>query len=433
MKKIFLALVLTVFGAFFGISAYADSSEEVSERITLQHMPVEEDADRQNWIDAVHYFDSCFINDEYCEHIYPDTFGGNYYKEEDNVFVVQVASPDLSEYLFLQEEFPCIELEQVKYSWEYMWSLCEKTYKELIGTEGVYSVGYDIRNNRIVVRVDAETLASKTNSSDSPIEYRLVGEWERHSSDPCIDNTDDESYEGLSATDASADESGDQNLSDSVAESNTAITHIYGGQTLVNRGKLGAKDKCGLTAGIGCKTYSGEDGLLICGHDMEVNDRIYLDGRYIGSVTFTNCKSGGIGDFGVVTLASGFVSDGSVYANSNLIRANHCSYNSKVGDKLFKYSDCKGFATFTVTATNKTIDTKVSGNVIKLAGMWECMYVSGEAGVGDSGCGVFHNSREDDYTSFLEFSGIIHGGNIKKDLLYFTPPQYINSGTVNTL
>lgn len=212
MKKIFLALVLTVFGAFFGISAYADSSEEVSERITLQHMPVEEDADRQNWIDAVHYFDSCFINDEYCEHIYPDTFGGNYYKEEDNVFVVQVASPDLSEYLFLQEEFPCIELEQVKYSWEYMWSLCEKTYKELIGTEGVYSVGYDIRNNRIVVRVDAETLASKTNSSDSPIEYRLVGEWERHSSDPCIDNTDDESYEGLSATDASADESGDQKL-----------------------------------------------------------------------------------------------------------------------------------------------------------------------------------------------------------------------------
>lgn len=62
----------------------------------------------------------------------------------------------------------------------------------------------------------------------------------------------------------------------------------------------------------------------------------------------------------------------------------------------------------------------------------EARYASGVMEPGDSGCGVYHNSVDGDFTSLLEFSGIVHGGTDDGLLIRFTPPKNIHNCTIAT-
>lgn len=173
MKKIFLALILTVFGVFFVISAFAASPEpenvQTQDQI-IQPQPIGEDIDRQSAYAASDYFKSCLPADENgLPTAYPDTYGGKYINDNGD-FVIQVTTDDLSEYQFLQDEFPCIVFEQVEYSYNY---LEELMYEYLDSfdrdSETVYSGGVNSRLNRAVIFVDEETFSRKTNDPNSPI------------------------------------------------------------------------------------------------------------------------------------------------------------------------------------------------------------------------------------------------------------------------
>lgn len=174
MKKIIfvLALLLTVSGVIFGITLNANSSKPAPNGEIIRQ-PIKEGLDRQNAYAASIYFSSCLSTDEDGQLVYPDTYGGQY-KDDDGHFVIRVTTSDLSEYLFLQEEFPCIVFEQVKYPYNYLKKLLDEYLRTIDPrTETVNSGRVDILKNRVVIGVDEKTLSQKTNDPDSPIEYEL--------------------------------------------------------------------------------------------------------------------------------------------------------------------------------------------------------------------------------------------------------------------
>lgn len=88
MKKIFLALIFTMFGAFLGMSAYAASPEFVQQETQiLRQQLVKDGIDRQNAHAAADYFYSCLPSDENGYEIYPDTYGGDY-PDDNGHFVI---------------------------------------------------------------------------------------------------------------------------------------------------------------------------------------------------------------------------------------------------------------------------------------------------------------------------------------------------------
>lgn len=184
MKKIIFVLIfiLTMSGVLLGISLNTHSSEpKQKDRFVWQpvkegeihRQPVEEGADRNNASDASKYFDSCLTADDDNRPLYPNTYGGCY-MGENKTFVIQVTSSDLSEYQFIQDEFPCVVFEQVKYSYNYLQNLINEycnTYDP--NSETIYMTYVDILLNRAVIGVDEETLSHKTNDPESPIVFEL--------------------------------------------------------------------------------------------------------------------------------------------------------------------------------------------------------------------------------------------------------------------
>ena len=176
MKKIILALIFTIFSVFFGISGCAAPTESVQTEPdrTLKPQPIEEGVDRQSATAAHNYLYSCFSPDENGLPIFPDTFGGNYFPDGNKQLVIQLTTSDPSEYLFIQEEFPCVVFEQVKYSYNYL----DELIYEYLSTydpesETVYSGHVSPNLNKAIIWVDEETLSHKTNDPESPI----VFEW----------------------------------------------------------------------------------------------------------------------------------------------------------------------------------------------------------------------------------------------------------------
>lgn len=182
MKKIIfvLILILTISGALLGILLSTHSSEQKHRFVPrpviegeIHRQPVEEGADRNNASDAAKYFDSCLTADDDNHPLYPNTYGGCY-MGKNKTFVIQIASSDFSEYQFIQDEFPCVVFEQVKYSCNYLQNLINEywnTYDP--NSETVYSSCVDYHLNRAVIGVDEETLSRKTNDPDSPIVFEL--------------------------------------------------------------------------------------------------------------------------------------------------------------------------------------------------------------------------------------------------------------------
>lgn len=317
MKKIFLALIVTIFGAFFGISAYAGEAEVSEEKqesyvffqevinnepnpviddetalevnSILRHMPVKEGIDRLNPIAACNYFEACVPYDESGQHIYPDTYDGSHMTVEGDTFVIMATTSDFSEYQFLQDEFPCIVFEQVKFPLAYLWSIVDHEYYDLKNSY----VGVNIAENHVVMYVDAETLSEKTNDPDSPVVYELRLDARANTASDWIYPETAEA----SAANEPADEKNQTGTIDPTEVLSQTVSVVRGGQALENRGKYGdALYPLEFTAGIGCTTNSGKNGLVVNGHNMAVGDLIYLDDVQIGKVTFVQFTTG-IGDY----------------------------------------------------------------------------------------------------------------------------------------
>lgn len=141
---------------------------------TLKPQPIEEGVDRQSATAASNYLYSCFSSDENGTRVFPDTYGGEYFPDGNKQLVIQLTTSDPPEYLFIQEEFPCVVFEQVEYSYNYLDGLIDEYLSSFDPkSETVYSGEFDMRSNRAVIKVDEETLSRKTNDPDSPI----VFEW----------------------------------------------------------------------------------------------------------------------------------------------------------------------------------------------------------------------------------------------------------------
>lgn len=162
---------------------------------------------------------------------------------------------------------------------------------------------------------------------------------------------------------------------------------------------------------------------------MDLHDFIYLNDIPIGLVSFVQYGAGdGYGDYSIITLVSDVTANGETHYIGNALRVNHSVYHPKKGDKLFKCSQRRGYADLTVVDNNVTKRPLVNGEYIDIYGLVKAKVTLGDAGKGDSGAGVYHNNN-DDPLSFLEFSGIIHGGEHENGELiaYFTPPEYIKN------
>ena len=368
MKKIFLALIFTVFGAFFGMSAYADSPEFAQQEFKiLRQQPIEDGIDRQNTSAAAMYFDNCLPAFESGQLIYPDTYGGCY-KDGGN-FVILVTTSDLSEYLFLQEEFPCIVFKQVKYSYNYLVKLRDE-YMETYdcNTETVYGGGIDVYNNRAHIDVDEETLSHKTNDPDSPLVFELGSPWIIG-----IDTgeEDDDTFAGdLSVLDEKdVDPADGEEISETAglsAKASQAAINIRGGQRLTVYKENGTSLVEYISAGIGCTTRSGKRGLVVNGHDMKIGYRVFLDKTKIGQVTFLQYTHGAAGDYSIITLADNVTADGTTYVSSGAVRYNHNVYHPKLGDVLFEYSEKYGYASFVVDDDDYKTTARPLGRAARL-------------------------------------------------------------------
>ena len=181
MKKIIIASVAAVLSAVVAVSAHAARTSPetdpetifAQEKQVIHRVPVKEEADRQSASAAGNYFRHCLSTDERGATVYPDTYGGCYISD-DGKFVLQVTTVDHSEYLFIQEEFPCTVFEQVEYSFNYLHKLAENY---ILGhdpeKETVYGGGVDVYKNRAFIEVDEETFSQKTNDPESLIQFRV--------------------------------------------------------------------------------------------------------------------------------------------------------------------------------------------------------------------------------------------------------------------
>lgn len=431
MKKIFLPLILIVFGAVVGVLVFSNSARSVQEDQILKRQPIEEGVDRQSASAAHNYLYSCFSSDENGTPIFPDTYGGDYFPDEDKQLVIQLTTSDLSEYLFIQEEFPCVVFEQVKFSYNYL----DELLREYLSTfdsksETVYSGEVDMHSNRAIIKVNEETLSHKTNDPDSPVVFKLGSPYDfflEFNRDP---NDSSVIPFGVNIQTEPLSEAEQYDILDPVVNSQKTVTKIRGGDVLENRGYFGRSSKFFFTAGVGCTTSDGKNGLVASGHEMETFDFIFLDDTPIGIVSSVQCGSGN-GDYCIITLGNNVIADGETHYINNVFRINHSVYEPKIGDKLFKCTRDKGYADLTVIAHDVKKYPVINGEYVEVKGLVKAKVTLGDAGKGDSGAGVYHNAN-DNTLSFLEFSGIIHGGEHENGELiaYFTPPKYIENCTI---
>lgn len=111
----------------------------------------------------------------YCA--YPDNFGGAYVDYDENgteFYIFAVVGDDYSDYQYLKDAFPDTQFRSCKYSYNYLCKIRDEYCENAaVNSEKFYSAGIDTIRNRVVVTVDADTLAAKDTDENSPIIFEL--------------------------------------------------------------------------------------------------------------------------------------------------------------------------------------------------------------------------------------------------------------------
>lgn len=109
---------------------------------------------------------------------YPDSYGGVYVEYDENgteIYTFVIVGDDYSDYQYLKDAFPnTTKFRSGEYSYNYLCEVRDEYCAKAAETsETFYTAGIDTIRNRVVVTVDADTLASKDTDENSPIIFEL--------------------------------------------------------------------------------------------------------------------------------------------------------------------------------------------------------------------------------------------------------------------
>lgn len=114
-------------------------------------------------------------SDNYCA--YPDNYGGVYVEYDENgaeYYIFVIVGDDYSDYKYLKDAFPNTQFRSCEYSYNYLYEVMNKYCADATDiSETFHTAGIDDIRNRVVVTVDAETLAAKEQDENSPIVFEL--------------------------------------------------------------------------------------------------------------------------------------------------------------------------------------------------------------------------------------------------------------------
>lgn len=163
---------------------------------------------------------------------------GNFIDDEVNL-IIQVSSDDFSEYQYLKDSYPCVKLNRIEYSKDYLKKVldeCLAKYDENV--DKFYRAYIDVRSNCAVIEVDEQTLSLKTTNDDSsPLVFKLG------------------------------------------SPTYVCSTDITSGDLLTNKRSNFISDlfnHVNFSAGIGMTTFAGKDAIAACRHKMKVNNKILI-------------------------------------------------------------------------------------------------------------------------------------------------------------
>ncbi len=190
------------------------------------------------------------------------------------------------------------------------------------------------------------------------------------------------------------------------------------------------------SSGAVANDANGNNYIISCGHEQTVGDVISFNGERIGVVKSVRYANNQTGDYSIIKLDSGnsiscLVKFGS--GTEYLEAVGDMSWTNSTGYMQGGYSSNLGYAPFSLSAINITINSggvKIKGMV---SGEVDPSTNSGIAVNGDSGSPIyFYDESTNDFT----FAGIYSGHNWQGDYkyIYFTPQSALPSSyTVYTL
>ncbi len=291
---------------------------------------------------------------------YPDCYGGDYI--EGRILHVQLTDETYIEYYRnLLEKYDIVQFDVVPNSYNSLMKKVKKAYQKYEKDFALIGYSVDVMKNKGELYVQA-------------VDYESVKE-----------TINDEDINVI--------------ISEDIQEQTTVI----GGSELNNNITL---------AGSG--TYNGSTAFLTCGHGLSNNQSVTHLGTTIGTVIVNVKGSGVVGDYSIISAASGYSSTSSVYTTTTGYTTNFTGSlgTPAVGTYLNKYGRMTGQAYCKVTNTQVTINGRYN--------MEKALLISGSSIGGDSG---------GPYRAGQKFCGVHYGYNTSggSEYVYFTPYSTIHS------
>jgi len=237
------------------------------------------------------------IIDPNCSYNYPDYYAGDYI--DGRILHVQLTDETCVEYYRkLLEKYSIVQFDVVRNSYNSLMEKVKGIYKDYEKTYALIGYSVDVMNNKgelYVQAVDYESVKKRIN---------------------------------------------DEDINVIVSENIQEETTVIGGSELNNNITL---------AGSG--TYNGSTAFLTCGHGLSNNQSVTHLGTTIGTVTVNVKGSGAVGDYSIISAASGYSPTSSVYTTTTGYTTSFTGSlgTPAVGTYLNKYGRMTGQAYCKVT------------------------------------------------------------------------------------
>lgn len=388
MRRFINTLLSVLLSSCICLTAFAASDEynEVNEKTSYFDKQVRSDEyvmlQQKDALDACATFDNDIAKANNGELIYPDSYAGRFI--DGDHLVIQIASSDFTLYEYLKKQYPTVQFNQVEFSKDCL----DKTLEKYMSTydkneEDILCAYVDVELNKIVIEVDASTFLRKQKcNTNLPIIYKVGSEFR------------------------------------------TTGKTVHCGDKLVNKKSnfiFDVRPQVYMSAGIGAR-YNGQNALISCGHSMEVGDKIFAGSTHIGNVSYVSFSNNSVGDFSIITMIDDNVGDGQCKDNGvNFVT--HGTINTEKGQRVMKYTENSGYATFDITETSAYVKTNINDtDYVMIKGQTLAQLVTGTVIPGDSGGGVFTKFSAD---GKYYFSGVMSAYGKDNGILSITPVQTI--------
>lgn len=320
---------------------------------------------------------SNFRLDENDEYIYPMEFAGSYIDKDKLVILLSEHDEnDEKYYKELLEEYDCVEIETVEYSYNELREMSEKAVDSIKEEYTVLSYGVGMRDNNIKIGIETTVLPRNTESIF-------------------------EKTEGV-----------DLGRIQIVLEEPMKMEALVAGDSITSPASV--------TLGM-CGEYNGYSSIVTCGHGITLNSTVKKGTITLGTVAYRrytiesnnyNCT----GDFSIIKVPSQTLSNRVKTGSTSSTTITGTYSSPPEGALLYKYGKTTKQSLVEVTGVNITwtIDGK------KTKGLTKAIISSGDSDGGDSGGPYRHNNK---------FCGVHKGSQVSgtKKYVYFTPYSYIKN------